>query len=101
MTICPPGQRVTMNKTKGSILVDLEGIESYNIQVLKGGYIPYLLCELECVGETMFDCRSFMYTDKQGFGDLCILSNVTSADPSATLTSKPGTDLYQWKCEGG
>ena len=97
---CQRGKRVYMEKVANSVIESLDGAQSFDREVLEGGSIPFHRCQLECLAEWTFTCKSFEYMDKRGFGDICTLSDRNYDDPEVRLVSRLGVDVYQWKCGG-
>ena len=98
--ICDSGKRLYMEKVANSVIVSLDGEQNFDNEVLEGGSIPFRRCQLECLAEPTFICKSFEYEDKKGFGDVCTISDRNYDDPLARLEPRQGVDVYQWKCGG-
>ena len=90
-----------MEKVANSVIESLDGTQSFDNEVLKGGSIPFRRCLLECLSEPTFVCKSFEYEDRNGFGDVCTISDRNYDDGLVRLVPRRGVDVYQWKCGGG
>ena len=89
-----------MEKVANSAIEPVDSALNIDREVLEGGSIPLTRCQLECLAERKFTCRSFEYMDRRGFGDICTISERNYDDPQVRLVNRLGVDIYQWKCGG-